>query len=73
MTFLYLDGPTYTEDAPSTFAQIVFVAVIVIAFLLRKNPYLWWIWFVIKCFFIALAATLIMGRVKKGVKDWLKD
>ena len=80
MTFLYLDGPTqyperygFPAHHASPLATIIFFVVIGIAFLLRKNPYLWWIWFVIKCFFIALAAVLIIGRIKSGLKDLLKD
>lgn len=79
MTFLYLDGPTqYPErygldDGPSTLAQIVFVLIIVITFLLRKNQYFGWMWFVVKCFFIALFAVLLAGRIKSSIKDWLKD
>jgi len=73
MTFLYLDGPTYHENDPSVFSQIVFVTVIIITYLLRKNPYFGWMWFVVKCFFIALFAVLLAGRIKSGIKDWLKD
>lgn len=80
MTFLYLDGPTqyperygFPAHHASPLSQIVFVTVIVITFLLRKNPYFGWMWFVVKCFFIALIAVLLAGRIKSGIKDWLKD
>jgi len=78
MTFLYLDGPTqYPErygldDGPSTISMIAFVSVIVIAFLLRKNQYFSWMWRIIVAFFIALFVVLMIGRVKKGIKEWWK-
>lgn len=76
MTFLYLDGPTqyperygFPAHHASPFATAVFVIALVIIFLLRNNQYWGWMWFVVKCFFIALAVVLFADKIKKWWKE----
>ena len=70
MTFLYLDGPT-SHPEPLRLVHYCIIIGCFIAYLLRNVNGFKWIWFVIKCFFLALSIVIIGGQIKKGLKDWL--
>lgn len=69
MTLLYLDE-TYS-NAEITNTVIVLVITLVL-YLLRNTP-LGFLWQIYKWFLIILFATLLIGGIKKSIKDWWQE
>jgi len=70
--FLYLDTPIDPVDPISIVYLILFVVFCVVAFLLR-NTIFGFLWVIVKAFFIALAITIVAGKIKGSLKDLFKD
>ena len=73
----WIDRTPPTNDIPqdelptsSKIGLLFFFIFVVIAFLLRNNKYLGWMWLLVKGFFIAIFFYLIADRVKNNLKDW---
>jgi ABC-type polysaccharide/polyol phosphate export permease len=70
--FLYLDTPVEPMDPTAIVYLVLFVVFCIGAFLLR-NTIFGFLWVIVKAFFIALAITIVAGRIKGSIKDMFKD
>jgi hypothetical protein len=70
--FLYIDSPIEPVDPTSIFLLVLFVIFFVVAFILR-NTIFGFLWVIVKAFFIALAITIVAGKIKGSIKDLFKD
>jgi hypothetical protein len=69
---LYIDSPVEPIDPISIVYLILFVVFCFVAFFLR-NTIFGFLWVIVKAFFIALAITIVTGKIKGGIKDLFKD
>ena len=70
--FLYIDSPVEPVDPISIVYLILFVVFCIVAFILR-NTVFGFLWTIVKAFFIALAITIVAGKIKGSIKDLFKD
>jgi peptidoglycan/LPS O-acetylase OafA/YrhL len=54
-----------TQDGPGSIEMIFFIVFCVIAFLLRKNRYWYWMWYCLMSIIIAVGIILTAEKVKK--------
>lgn len=69
MTLLYLDETYSNAEITNT---IVVLAITLVLYLLRNTP-LGFLWQIYKWFLIILFATLLIGGIKKSIKDWWQE
>jgi hypothetical protein len=69
MTLLYLDETYSNAEITNT---IVVLVITLVLYLLRNTP-LGFLWQIYKWFLIILFATLLIGGIKKSIKDWWQE